>query len=139
MKKTVTTTVPSFKWVVEDLCAKCTASCERVSLPEGTPETDTMPLRVEKLFQEYNNPGSFAVASVLTLMALATLGVRLLLERWAEYQIQSITSEQEEAFEMADQVVVMNQGRIEQIGTPQEVFDHPVCASTVCASLHAGT
>lgn len=84
-----------------------------------------MPLRVEKLFQEYNNPGSFAVASVLTLMALATLGVRLLLERWAEYQIQSITSEQEEAFEMADQVVVMNQGRIEQIGTPQEVFDHP--------------
>ncbi len=58
-------------------------------------ETDTMPLRVEKLFQEYNNPGSFAVASVLTLMALATLGVRILLERWAEYQIQSMTSEQE--------------------------------------------
>ena len=29
-------------------------------------QTDTMPLRVEKLFQEYNTPGSFAVASVLT-------------------------------------------------------------------------
>ena len=26
-------------------------------------QTDTMPLRVEKLFQEYNTPGSFAVAS----------------------------------------------------------------------------
>lgn len=38
MKKTVTKTVPSFKWVVEDLCSECTASCERVSLPEGTPE-----------------------------------------------------------------------------------------------------
>ena len=38
MKKTITKTVPSFKWVVEDLCPKCTASCERVSLPEGTPE-----------------------------------------------------------------------------------------------------
>ncbi len=36
-----------------------------------------------------------------------------------------VTHDQEEAFEMADQVVVMNQGRIEQIGTPQEVFDHP--------------
>jgi len=36
-------------------------------------QTDTMPLRVEKLFQEYNTPGSFAVASVLTLLALVTL------------------------------------------------------------------
>lgn len=44
-------------------------------------ETDTMPLRVEKLFQEYNNPGSYAVAAVLTLMALATLFGKYLLER----------------------------------------------------------
>ena len=29
-----------------------------------------MPLRVEKLFQEYDTPGAFAVASVLTLLAL---------------------------------------------------------------------
>ncbi|MFO0251463.1 MAG: sulfate ABC transporter permease subunit CysW, partial [Planctomyces sp.] len=36
-------------------------------------QTDTMPLRVEKLFQEYNNPGSFAVASVLTLSGKTTL------------------------------------------------------------------
>jgi sulfate transport system permease protein len=43
--------------------------------------TDTMPLRVEKLFQEYNNPGSFAVASVLTLLALVTLGIKIVLER----------------------------------------------------------
>ena len=43
--------------------------------------TDTMPLRVEKLFQEYNNPGSFAVASLLTLLALVTLVVKVLLER----------------------------------------------------------
>jgi sulfate/thiosulfate transport system permease protein len=40
-----------------------------------------MPLRVEKLFQEYNNPGSFAVASLLTLLALVTLIVKVLLER----------------------------------------------------------
>jgi sulfate transport system permease protein len=43
--------------------------------------TDTMPLRVEKLFQEYNNPGSFAVASVLTLLALVTLAIKVSLER----------------------------------------------------------
>jgi len=35
--------------------------------------TDTMPLRIEKLFQEYNLPGSFAVASLLTMVALLTL------------------------------------------------------------------
>jgi sulfate transport system ATP-binding protein len=36
-----------------------------------------------------------------------------------------VTHDQEEAFEVADRVVVMNNGRIEQQGTPQEVFDHP--------------
>jgi sulfate transport system ATP-binding protein len=36
-----------------------------------------------------------------------------------------VTHDQEEAFEVADRVVVMRQGRIEQVGTPQEVFDHP--------------
>jgi sulfate/thiosulfate transport system permease protein len=42
--------------------------------------TDTMPLRVEKLYQEYHTPGAFAVASVLTLLALVTLGAKALLE-----------------------------------------------------------
>jgi sulfate/thiosulfate transport system permease protein len=44
-------------------------------------QTDTMPLRVEKLFQEYNLPGAFAVASVLTLLAIVTLVVKAGLER----------------------------------------------------------
>jgi sulfate transport system permease protein len=43
-------------------------------------QTDTMPLRVEKLFQEYNLPGSFAVASVLTSLALVTLLAKVALE-----------------------------------------------------------
>jgi sulfate transport system permease protein len=43
-------------------------------------QTDTMPLRIEKLFQEYNLPGSFAVASVLTLLAIFTLFVKSRLE-----------------------------------------------------------
>ncbi len=36
-----------------------------------------------------------------------------------------VTHDQEEAFELADEVVVMNHGAIEQQGTPDEVFDHP--------------
>jgi sulfate transport system ATP-binding protein len=36
-----------------------------------------------------------------------------------------VTHDQEEALEVADRVVVMNQGHVEQVGTPQEVFDHP--------------
>jgi sulfate transport system ATP-binding protein len=36
-----------------------------------------------------------------------------------------VTHDQEEAFEVADQVVVMNHGRIEQVGTPAEVFERP--------------
>jgi sulfate/thiosulfate transport system permease protein len=43
-------------------------------------QTDTLPLRVERLFQEYNTPGSFAVASVLTLLALLTLFIKVQLE-----------------------------------------------------------
>lgn len=36
-----------------------------------------------------------------------------------------VTHDQEEALEVADRVVVMNKGRIEQVGTPEEVFHHP--------------
>jgi sulfate transport system ATP-binding protein len=36
-----------------------------------------------------------------------------------------VTHDQEEAFEVADRVVLMNRGRVEQVGSPAEVFDHP--------------
>jgi len=39
-----------------------------------------------------------------------------------------VTHDQEEAMEVADRIVVMNQGRIEQVGTPDEVYNHPVNA-----------
>jgi sulfate transport system permease protein len=50
-------------------------------------QTDTMPLRIEKLFQEYNLPGSFAVASVLTLLAIVTLIAKTNLERKAPTRV----------------------------------------------------
>ena len=36
-----------------------------------------------------------------------------------------VTHDQEEAFEIADEIVLINRGRIEQIGIPNEIYDHP--------------
>ncbi len=36
-----------------------------------------------------------------------------------------VTHDQEEALELADRVVILNHGRIEQVGTTDEVYDHP--------------
>lgn len=36
-----------------------------------------------------------------------------------------VTHDQEEALEVADRIVVMNKGRVEQEGSPEEVYDHP--------------
>ena len=37
-----------------------------------------------------------------------------------------VTHDQEEALEVADKIVVMNKGKIEQVGTPEEVYHNPV-------------
>jgi sulfate/thiosulfate transport system ATP-binding protein len=61
--------------------------------------------------------------------------VRLELRQWLrryhdDFGVTSIfvTHDQEEAFEVADRVVVMRQGRTEQVGSPQQIFDHPANA-----------
>ena len=58
--------------------------------------------------------------------------VRKDLRRWLrrlhdEMQVTSVfvTHDQDEAMEVADRIVLMNQGRIEQVGRPDEVYDHP--------------
>ena len=79
-------TVPNIKWGLAYgiiLCnARAMGEFGAVYVVSGhiAGQTDTMPLRVEKLFQEYNLPGSFAVASVLTLLAIVTLLVKAGLE-----------------------------------------------------------
>jgi sulfate transport system ATP-binding protein len=39
-----------------------------------------------------------------------------------------VTHDQEEALEVADRIVVLGEGRIEQVGTPEEVYEHPKSA-----------
>ncbi|WP_295408022.1 sulfate ABC transporter ATP-binding protein [uncultured Thiocystis sp.] len=58
--------------------------------------------------------------------------VRKELRRWLrrlhdELHITSlfVTHDQEEALEVADRVVLMHRGRVEQVGTPTEVYEHP--------------
>jgi len=61
--------------------------------------------------------------------------VRKELRRWLrrlhdEINVASVfvTHDQEEALEVADRVAIMNEGRLEQVGTPQEVYDNPASA-----------
>ncbi|HIJ88806.1 MAG TPA: sulfate ABC transporter ATP-binding protein [Desulfuromonadales bacterium] len=58
--------------------------------------------------------------------------VRAELRRWLrrlhdEIHVTSVfvTHDQEEALEVSDRIVVMNKGRIEQAGTPDQVYEHP--------------
>jgi sulfate transport system permease protein len=87
-------TLPNIKWGVlygVILCnARAMGEFGAVYVVSGriTGQTDTMPLRVEKLFQEYNTPGSFALASVLTFLALVTLFVKVGIERHARPRVE---------------------------------------------------
>ena len=79
-------TLPSVKWGLLYgiiLCnARAMGEFGAVSVVSGhiTGLTDTMPLRVEKLYHEYNSTAAFAIASLLALLALVTLGLKILLE-----------------------------------------------------------
>ena len=88
-------TLPSVKWGLIYgiiLCnARAMGEFGAVSVVSGhiTGQTDTMPLRVEKLYNEYNAVGAFAIASLLALLALVTLGIKTWLEVRAEHEEQA--------------------------------------------------
>ena len=79
-------TLPNVKWGViygVVLCnARAMGEFGAVSVVSGhiRGETTTMPLHVEILYNEYNIAGAFAVASLLALLALATLAIKSAVE-----------------------------------------------------------
>src|SRR5688572_1261716 len=67
--------------------------------------------------------------------------VRVELRRWLrrlhdEIHVTSVfvTHDQQEALEVADRVVVMNHGRIEQVGSPDEIYREPAIPSSMTSS-----
>ena len=80
-------TLPNVKWALlygVILCnARAMGEFGAVSVVSGhiRGQTNTMPLHVEILYNEYNFVAAFAVASLLALLALVTLAVKTLLER----------------------------------------------------------
>jgi sulfate transport system permease protein len=79
-------TLPNIKWSLLYGVILCTARAMgefgAVSVVSGhiRGETNTMPLHVEILYNEYNFAAAFAVASLLALLALVTLAAKRLLE-----------------------------------------------------------
>jgi sulfate transport system permease protein len=75
-------TLPKIRWGLLSgviLCnARAMGEFGAVSVVSGhiRGQTDTLPLHVEILYNEYNFVGAFAVASVLTVLALVTLAVK---------------------------------------------------------------
>ncbi|MGH6760073.1 MAG: sulfate ABC transporter permease subunit CysW [Phyllobacterium sp.] len=80
-------TLPNIKWALlygAVLCnARVMGEFGAVSVVSGSirGKTNTLPLQIELLFNDYNVVGAFAAASTLTVIALLTLVLKLLLER----------------------------------------------------------
>ena len=80
-------TLPSVKWGLlygVILCnARAMGEFGAVSVVSGhiSGLTETLPLRIEKLHQEYQSVGAFSAASLLAFLALITLGLQTWLER----------------------------------------------------------
>jgi sulfate/thiosulfate transport system permease protein len=82
-------TLPNIKWGLMYGVILCTARAMgefgAVSVVSGhiRGKTNTLPLHVEILYDEYNFQAAFAVASLLALLALVTLAVKAAVDGWA--------------------------------------------------------
>lgn len=80
-------TLPNVRWALLYGATLCTARAMgefgSVSVVSGNirGETNTLPLQIELLFNDYSATGAFAAATLLTALALVALVVKLLLER----------------------------------------------------------
>ncbi|MDB5917316.1 MAG: cysW, partial [Massilia sp.] len=88
-------TLPNIKWGLlygVILCnARAMGEFGAVSVVSGhiRGETNTMPLQVEILYNEYNFAAAFAIASLLALLALVTLAIKSFIE-WRLHESQSV-------------------------------------------------
>jgi sulfate transport system permease protein len=91
-------TLPNIKWGLlygVILCnARAMGEFGAVSVVSGhiRGETNTMPLQVEILYNEYNFAAAFAVASLLALLALVTLAIKSIIE-WRLHQVDPVEAE----------------------------------------------
>jgi sulfate transport system permease protein len=87
-------TLPNIKWGLlygVILCnARAMGEYGAAAVVSGRIEgkTQTMPLRIEYLEQSFNSPAAFAVASLLTLLAIGTLVLKVWVERLTRQEIQ---------------------------------------------------
>ena len=88
-------TLPNIKWGLLYgvlLCnARAMGEFGAVSVVSGHIRglTNTLPLHIEVLFNEYQSSAAFACSTLLALLALATLALKSLLERLADHQAKS--------------------------------------------------
>jgi sulfate transport system permease protein len=91
-------TLPNIKWGLlygVILCnARAMGEFGAVSVVSGhiRGETNTMPLQVEILYNEYNFAAAFAIASLLALLALVTLAIKSFIE-WRLHESQSVDTD----------------------------------------------
>ena len=91
-------TIPNIKWGLlygVILCnARAMGEFGAVSVVSGhiRGETNTMPLHVEILYNEYNFTAAFAVASLLALLALVTLAIKTFVE-WRLHQARKASTD----------------------------------------------
>jgi sulfate transport system permease protein len=91
-------TLPNIKWGLlygVILCnARAMGEFGAVSVVSGhiRGETNTMPLQVEILYNEYNFAAAFAIASLLALLALVTLAIKSIIE-WRLHQAHSVETD----------------------------------------------
>lgn len=82
-------TLPNIKWALLYGTILCTARAVgefgSVSVVSGNVrgETNTLPLQVELLYNDYNAAGAFAAATILAMLSLVTLAVKAIVERRA--------------------------------------------------------